>query len=187
MIDNLIITCGSSGRISGFDIMSKERVRKIEAGEVFLTSLGVSNDGRFIAAGNDIGDLFIVNYGKKSKTVQIKPHHKIIRSVAFNEDSTKVITGSDDSTMKLIDIACEKVVGSFEGHKEEISCVSPHPIDSRILFSSSFDKSVKCWDVRMKNCVGSVTTGSQLWTCKATVRHVIAGGDNGVLSIFSIE
>ena len=56
----------------------------------------LSNEYKFLAAGNDAGSLFLINLDNKDKIAQIKPHYKIIRTLDFNEDSTKIITGSDD-------------------------------------------------------------------------------------------
>lgn len=62
-----------------------------------------------------------------------------------------------------------------------------HPNDSKLIYSCSFDKTVKCWDLRLKNCIGSAVTGSPLWSLSVLGKHVVSGGDNGVLNIFSIE
>lgn len=37
-----VVTCGDLGRINFHDLESKERVRKIEAGDIFLTALAQS-------------------------------------------------------------------------------------------------------------------------------------------------
>jgi WD40 repeat protein len=77
----------------------------------------------------------------------------MIRSVSFSEDSNKILSGSDDCTLKVFDIVSEKVISSYDGHKESVSCVRAHPTDDKTAFSCSFDKSLKIWDLRMKSCV----------------------------------
>ena len=78
--------------------------------------------------------------------------------------------------MKIVDIASEKVVSVLEGHRQAVSSISPYQNDPRILFSCSFDKTVKCWDLRVKNCVGTTVTASPLWDVRSVGKHVIAGG-----------
>lgn len=62
--------------------------------------------------------------------------------------------------------------------------MSPQQSDHRIVFSASFDKTIKIWDVRTKGCVGTVVTGSPLWDIKSVGKHLLAGGENGLLSIY---
>ena len=64
-----------------------------------------SNSEAFLAMGNNNGEASIFHIKKKDENVSLKPHHKMIRSIAFTEDSSKVITASDDTTIKVIDIA----------------------------------------------------------------------------------
>lgn len=157
------------------------------AGEIFLTCIAKSNSGGFLGVGNNNGDIYIFNLDNKDKSVTLKPHHKIVRSIGFTEDSSKILTASDDTTIKIVDIASEKIALSFEGHKESVSCVRSHPNDSRFFYSCSHDKSVKSWDMRMKSCIDTFQTGSSLWSLEAFPKNVITGGESGVLSIFSIE
>lgn len=57
-----------------------------------------------MAVGNNSGDLYIVNFGKKDRVVGFKPHNRMIRSLSFSEDSSKLLSGSDDRTLKIFDI-----------------------------------------------------------------------------------
>lgn len=41
----------------------------------------------------------------------------MVRSISFSEDVSKIITGSDDTTVKVFDIVSEKVVSSYDSHK----------------------------------------------------------------------
>ena len=113
--DSLAV-CGDLGRVTFYDLTSKESTKKIETGEIFLTSLTKSNSG-LLATGNSFGDVYVVNLENKNKLINLKPHFKSIKSLAFTEDSNKLLTASEDSTIKVIDILSEKVISSLEGHK----------------------------------------------------------------------
>jgi hypothetical protein len=79
-LDESIVTCGDLGRVNFFDLASKERTKRLELGEVFLTGLARSNGGNFVAAGNNNGDLYVANIGgSKDKVASLKPHFKLIR------------------------------------------------------------------------------------------------------------
>jgi WD40 repeat protein len=48
-----------------------------------------------------------------------------------------------------------------------VTAVDAHPIDEKLLISSSLDKSIKIWDMRTKNSTGNIQyhTGA-VWTAK---------------------
>lgn len=50
---------------------------------------------------------------KKDKILSLKPHYKLLRALSFTEDSSKLLTASDDSTIKVVDIASEKIITSL--------------------------------------------------------------------------
>jgi WD40 repeat protein len=176
-VEDRIATAGDNGRVSFYDLISKEKVKKVDMGEVFLTALTKSNERPFLAGGNNNGDVYIVNSsGSKELTVALKPHNKLVRQVAFARDDTKLLTASDDSTVQVIDIASEKVAQSHQGHKLAVSSVEPHQLDQNTFFSTSFDKSIKVWDLRTQAAVGGAVTGGALWDCRSVGKHVLAGG-----------
>ena len=89
--------------------------------------------------------------------------------------------------VKIIDIPSEKQIGYLEGHKEAVSSVSPSQKDSRLLFSSSFDKTIRAWDLRQKTSISTTLTASPLWAVRSVGNHLIAGGENCSLGIYSVE
>jgi len=45
--------------------------------------------------------------------MSLKPHYKMVRSLSFTEDCSKLLSSSDDYTIKLIDIASESVISNL--------------------------------------------------------------------------
>jgi len=67
-----------------------------------------------LATGNNNGDVYIVNMaGSKDKIANLKAHYKLVRDLSFIDDDSKLLTASDDGTIKMIDISSEKVVSTF--------------------------------------------------------------------------
>jgi WD repeat-containing protein 61 len=188
-VEDAIMTGGDNGKINFYNSVSKEKVRKVDTGDIFLTALGKADQKDFIAAGNNNGGVFIVSKGSnnKSNVLGLSPHNKLVRELVFIEDDSKLLSASDDGTIGMIDISSEKVIQHFEGHKLAVSSVSPHQNDQRIFFSSSFDKTVKIWDLRTKACVGTGVTGSPLWDCRSIGKNLLVGGENGLLILYSVE
>ena len=72
-----------------------------------------------------------------------------VKSVDFSCDSKIICTGSDDKTVKIINIADKRLLANLAGHQNWVKCVR-FSRDSKLIASSSDDKTVKVWDVVKK-------------------------------------
>ena len=68
-----------------------------------------------------------------------------VYSVAFSPDGTRILSGSDDKTMKLRDAATGQILLTFEGHSDSVRSVAFSPDGTRVL-SGSQDKTMKLWN-----------------------------------------
>jgi WD40 repeat protein len=82
---------------------------------------------------------------KKIEIVPNIPHSEGVTSVAFSPDGTRVLSGSQDSTLKLWDAASGQLIRTFEGHTESVLSVEFSPDGTRLL-SHSQDGTHKLWD-----------------------------------------
>ncbi|XGW23175.1 hypothetical protein V3C99_005429 [Haemonchus contortus] len=76
---------------------------------------------------------------------------KAFTSIDVNQKSGLVISSNTDAVPRLYDPRSHDgslVKQSFVGHTGWVSCVRWNPCDERCFVSSSFDKSVKMWDIR---------------------------------------
>jgi WD40 repeat protein len=71
----------------------------------------------------------------------------------LSADGTQFITGSEDSRVRLWNVAAGKVLRTFVGHTSSITLLGISPDGSKIL-SASADNSIRMWDAQ---------TGRQLW------------------------
>ena len=72
-------------------------------------------------------------------------HSDMISAVAFSRDGTRVLSGSDDSTLKLWDVPTGALLRTCVGHSGAVSSVAFSPDGTRLL-SGSADKTLKLWD-----------------------------------------
>ena len=66
--------------------------------------------------------------------------------MAFSPDGATIVSGSDDGTVKLWDVATRTNTATLEGHTDEVTSVAFSP-DGTIIASGSEDETIKLWDV----------------------------------------
>src|SRR5262249_34017605 len=69
----------------------------------------------------------------------------MVRAAVFSPDGRSVLSASGDKALYW-DIALEKVIRAFEGHKQEVYAVAMSP-DGKVALTGSMDHTVKLWDV----------------------------------------
>lgn len=69
-----------------------------------------------------------------------------LTAIAFTPNGRLLITGSNDSTIRLWDISSELCVHMLTDHRAAISSLAVSP-DGRILASSSWDQSLRLWNL----------------------------------------
>ncbi|KAG2131540.1 WD40-repeat-containing domain protein [Suillus cothurnatus] len=80
-------------------------------------------------------------------------HTGEVKAVAFFKDSRRIVTCSDDTTLRIWDVRKGALVGGpFEGHRDWVrsSAISP---DDRRIASGGRDKRVIIWDVESKQMI----------------------------------
>src|SRR4029453_3408669 len=83
-----------------------------------------------------------------------KGHTKAVSGAAFSPDGKMAISGSDDTTLRLWDVATQQTIRSFEGHKDGVTSVAFSP-DGRMVISGSADKTMILWDVASGQAIRS--------------------------------
>ncbi|KAJ2962985.1 hypothetical protein NQZ79_g1994 [Umbelopsis isabellina] len=68
-----------------------------------------------------------------------------VRAAKFIARKNWIVTGSDDSQIRVFNYNTHEKVASFEGHPDYIRCLAVHPSQSLIL-SGSDDMTIRLWD-----------------------------------------
>lgn len=92
--------------------------------------------------------VFVRNLENGQITHTLLGHEKPIHAVSFSPDNTKLVTGSEDQTVRLWNLSDlqKPEMQKFSGHTGTITAVAFHPDGNQVL-SGSADKLVKLWNV----------------------------------------
>ena len=94
---------------------------------------------------NQVAILWHVKRQRRLHT--LKGHTDRIYAVAFTPDSKRVVTGSDDHSLRLFRVSNGKLLATLKGHTDDVVAVAISPQDGTIA-SGSWDHSIRLWDGR---------------------------------------
>jgi WD40 repeat protein len=92
----------------------------------------------------------------------LRGHLDAVKSVAFSPDGQRIVTGSEDHTAKVWDVASGRELLTLKGHRAEISSVA-FSSDGQRIVTGSWDKTAKVWDA---------ASGKELLTLKGHTDEV---------------
>src|SRR5262249_23816076 len=80
-------------------------------------------------------------------------HTGVVRHTAFSPDGKRLVTASEDETMRLWNAADGELVAVLRGHTGAVVAAAFSP-DGALLASSSADATVRLWDLGQLDCNG---------------------------------
>src|SRR5262249_15619858 len=73
-------------------------------------------------------------------------HTGSVWCLTFAPDGKRALSGGDDRTLRLWDVAGGKELRRFEGHRDDVTAVAFSP-DGRLAASGSRDRTVRVWEL----------------------------------------
>ncbi len=83
-------------------------------------------------------------------------HGKGVRACAWSPDESRILSASDDGTLKLWNALTGEELGTLIGHEAEVVDCAFSPDGQRVL-SVSNDRTVKLWDIRTESVITTIS------------------------------
>ena len=136
-----------SGGDGNVEVWRVEDAKKIATMEVTrgddVQCLAVSKDGRWIAAGTDEGDVYVWDAETREQVWSHREDTRDINAVDFSSDSTRLVSGSDNTKAAVFDIATRKRVQTLD-HQSGVFAAKYSPQGDRI--ATGTNDSIRVWD-----------------------------------------
>lgn len=105
-----LATSGAEGALCVWDLEARDKFLTLEAG---VTSVTFDAKGRYLAAGtfSEAGQSVVVwDFEKQEKVFDLPGHHDRINAVAFSPDGSWLVSGGDDSTIRVWNVLTGRLV-----------------------------------------------------------------------------
>ena len=110
------------------------------------TNARYSSDGKYIVT-SDFGGVVKIFDSEGNSLRSIKAHGDEVNGIAISRDNKRLVTGSNDQTIRLWDFETGKLQKEFKGHFGAVRWVNFSVKGDRII-SGSDDWTVKLWDLQ---------------------------------------
>jgi WD40 repeat protein len=132
------------------------------------------------------GIINIWNFNEKKIVKSIKAHEASMYCLIKSKDSSKFISGSEDSKIKIWDSNNFQLLKELNGHSSHICCLKI--LNDETCLSGSSDKSIKIWNIDSGVCLKTLKFNSSVRSIETfnNDRIIIAGKESGV-TIFNLN
>ncbi|CCA75858.1 related to WD40-repeat protein (notchless protein) [Serendipita indica DSM 11827] len=118
-------------------------------------------------------------------------HDSGVTTVAFSPDGHRVVSGSEDGTMRFWDAETGEQIGEpLEGHTDPVWSVAFSP-DGRRIASGSDDSTVRLWDVeagkQLWESLGGHTDSVMSVAFSPDGRQIVSGSDDETIRLWDVE
>src|SRR6266568_3225111 len=115
-----------------------------------ILSVAFSTDGRFLATGDNNGDIRLWSLENGQPLLTFIGHTNWVRTLAFSPDGAYLASGGDDQTVRLWNVETGQCLAILQ---EDVA-FSP---DGRLLLSGGDDRCIRLWDMQTEQYIKVLT------------------------------
>lgn len=107
-------------------------------------------------------------------------------SLAWSEDSTKLFGGCINTHVKAFDVSTGKLI-SVGKHDSPVKDVFWVPGGANMVMSTSYDKTIRFWDLRQQNPAAGYSVGHKIYCADLVGPAVVLGLSEEKLLVFGLQ
>lgn len=155
--DNFAVTTGT--RVQIYSNRTRKLVKTITRFGDVARSGEIRADGRVLVAGDDTGRIQVFDVSSRAILRTWATHKQPVWATHFSpSDPTRLLSASDDRTVRLWDLPSSDPVATLAGHQDYVRSAAFMPgTMSSMLVSGSYDSTVKLWDPRASSSAAVMT------------------------------
>lgn len=183
------LSCSNDDFARVWDLIKNDRVGSLKAGGSSVFAAALSANGRVAATSQKAGICVWESSARGRYFGPSSSQEFPIRTVAMTASGDKIISGSDDTTIRVWDVETGRCLGILEGHTGAISKVTITPDGRWAASCSKADKTVRLWDIPTGTCQATFTVEQDALTDVAITsdgRRVICAAWSGDLLIWDL-
>ncbi|CDF38048.1 WD40-repeat containing protein [Chondrus crispus] len=145
----------------------------------------------YVVVGYDDGTVRLWSASERKVLRNFRGHRSGVHCVAISGDGRRVVSGSEDKSVRVWDVGTGAQVGeALVGHTGSVLSVAISG-DGRRVVSGSDDKSVRVWDVETGAQVGEALVGHTGYVYSVAMsgdgRRVVSGSDDKSVRLWDVE
>ncbi|KAH8416839.1 hypothetical protein KR222_006990 [Zaprionus bogoriensis] len=150
--DNFVLTC--SVRVQIYNLVTKLVVKNLSRFQKTAYGATFRQDGRLLAAGDEEGHVKLFDTTSRNILRLFEGHKAPVHRTFFTADKLQLASFSDDKSVRLWDVANEKVVQTYENvHSDYIRAGAMHPQAGHMFVSGGYDGKISLYDTRAEQSV----------------------------------
>lgn len=117
-------------------------------------------------------------------------HGYAVLDVAIFTDKSRFVSAGQDRSCYLWDVMGSRVLRRFQAHSHKINSIALNA-ESTVLFTASYDQTVKCWDLRAQNSRDAIQVlgdfKDSVTSVRVTDHSVVAGSVDGCVRVYDLR
>lgn len=153
-----LVCAGADSTVHFFDSVTGELKREIPTNQLEVNGIAFSPNGHEMATTGDDGTIVIWDRSTGRERLRFKSHPEKVFQAAYTSDSSQIISCGTDPVIRVFNASDGMLEFTLEGHQKTIEGIELTA--GEILISTSDDHTMKLWNVKTRQEVGSYTTPS---------------------------